>query len=104
MGFVKTGVVVAFKASEYDFLSQSPKPDEYEKSLLKLCMDEDILLKPENRFEISEFPGFICRIPRKHFDRRVILLIDEYDMPPVYASMYGCHDKMVMPAPISLTF
>ena len=67
-------------------------------------MDEDILLKPENLLEISEFPGFICRIPRKHSDRGVILLIDEYDMPLVYASMYGCHDKMVTPALISLTF
>ncbi len=93
----KFASVMALKAREYSFLLQSPKLDEYEKRELELVMDEDALLEPKHHYKILRFPWFISRILQEHFGRRVILLIDEFDMPLIYASMNGYHDEMVMP-------
>ena len=55
----------------------------------------DKLLEPKNKFKITEFLNFISNALYEHFDRQVILLIDEYDVPLAKAQSKGYHAQMV---------
>ena len=55
----------------------------------------DKLLEPKNKFKITEFLNFISNALYEHFDRQVILLIDEYDVPLAKAQSRVYHAQMV---------
>ena len=91
----KLASLIVYTASNFDFLTQSPKLSLSEKNQLELYLSYIELRKPDNRDLITEFLKFITNALYKHFGRQVILLIDEYDVPLAKAQLYGYHSRMV---------
>ena len=91
----KLAALVVETASNFDFLTHSPKLSISEKKQLELYLSYIELRKPDNRDLITEFLKFITNTLYKHFGRQVILLIDEYDVPLAKAQFYGYHSRMV---------
>ena len=91
----KLAALVVETASNFDFLTHSPKLSISEKKQLELYLSYIELRKPDNRDLITEFLKFITNALYKHFGRQVILLIDEYDVPLAKAQIYGYHSRMV---------
>ena len=73
------------------FLSESPKLDETDQELLKQLktkeMSNDSLV-----YSIRE----LTELLEKHYDKKVIVLIDEYDVPLAKANENGYYDEMVL--------
>ena len=88
-------VLISEAASGFEYLKQSPKLSDYEKSQLELYINHGRLLEKNNRYNIKYFLNFICKALYKHFGRQVILLIDEYDVPLAKAQSKGYHSEMV---------
>ena len=88
-------VLISETASGFEYLKQSPKLSDYEKSQLELYINHGRLLEKDNRYNIKYFLNFICKALYKHFGRQVILLIDEYDVPLAKARSKGYHSEMV---------
>ncbi len=88
-------VLISETASGFEYLKQSPKLSDYEKSQLELYINHGRLLEKNNRYNIKYFLNFICKALYKHFGRQVILLIDEYDVPLAKARSKGYHSEMV---------
>ena len=88
-------VLISETASGFEYLKQSPKLSDYEKSQLELYINHGRLLEKDNRYNIKYFLNFICKALYKHFGRQVILLIDEYDVPLAKARSKGYHSQMV---------
>ena len=88
-------VLISETASGFEYLKQSPKLSDYEKSQLELYINHGRLLEKDNRYNIKYFLNFICKALYKHFGRQVILLIDEYDVPLAKAQSKGYHEQMV---------
>ena len=78
------------EAARFDFLSTSTALTEDEKKqYAKLCrwdMDSDTLAGSLKT---------LCQMLRKHYGRKVVLLIDEYDVPLQKAFYKGYYDEMV---------
>ena len=87
--------LISDTATDFKFLRQSPKLDDIEKSQLEIYLDYRELQKKENRISITYFLKFITRVLFEHFDRPVVLLIDEYDVPLAKAQSNGYHSDMV---------
>ncbi|MDD6317331.1 MAG: AAA family ATPase, partial [Succinatimonas hippei] len=87
--------VISETAAKFEYLKQSPKLNDYEKSQLELYIKHGRLLESENRYNIQLFLNFICNALYKHFSRPVVLLIDEYDVPLAKAQSRGYHSDMV---------
>ena len=79
------------EARRLSFLSESPKLDETDQELLKQLktkeMSNDSLV-----YSIRE----LTELLEKHYDKKVIVLIDEYDVPLAKANENGCYDEMVL--------
>ena len=88
-------VLISETASGFEYLKQSPKLSDYEKSQLELYINHGRLLEKDNRYNIKYFLNFICKALYKHFGRQVILLIDEYDVLLAKARSKGYHSEMV---------
>ena len=88
-------VLISETASGFEYLKQSPKLSDYEKSQLELYINHGRLLEKNNRYNIKYFLNFICKALYKHFGRQVILLIDEYDVLLAKARSKGYHSEMV---------
>ena len=79
------------EARRLSFLSESSKLDETDQELLKQLktkeMPNDSLV-----YSIRE----LTELLEKHYDKKVIVLIDEYDVPLAKANENGYYDEMVL--------
>jgi uncharacterized protein YecA (UPF0149 family) len=88
--------VIGSEARRFTFLLDSDKLDTYEKNNYKallemtggvFTMDEDTLI---------DSLKMLCGLLYKHYGRKAVLLIDEYDVPLDKAFQYGYYDDMVL--------
>ena len=98
-------------ALRYEYLLNSHKLSNKDKTELEHLTNKDYLLKIENQQTVKDALRTLSRLLYKEYGRRAILLIDEYDVPLAAASyrdrvnkvlyknrpdfVADCHDKMV---------
>ena len=81
--------IIIEEASRFQFLLDSEKLSEYDKIPLKQ------ILERKEEFDVSTSLKMLCTLLEKHYDQKVILLIDEYDVPLDKAYMYGFYEQMI---------
>ena len=83
--------IINLEAGRLQFLMQSKKLTAFDKEeftrLLQRQMDDDTLF-----YSLQE----LTELLNKHYGKKVILLIDEYDVPLAKANEAGYYDQMVM--------
>ena len=93
--FTKAKVMLAKiineEARRFQFLLDSDKLTQIDKRLFQQFLQTDM---PEEALTYSLRE--LTELLHKHYNQRVIVLIDEYDVPLVKASTYGFYDEMVM--------
>ena len=95
--YLKLAEVISDKASEFEFLKDSPYLNEKDKAKFNKLCDEDYLKKADKQ-AISYVTSAIKSLSQmlyKHFKKQVYILIDEYDVPLAKAHAKGYHEKMV---------
>ncbi len=82
--------IVATEIKRHNYLLDSSNLSEEEKQTYKM-------LKNSNFSEVSfsESVGALCTLLEKHYDSKVVLLIDEYDVPLDKAYVNGYYDEMI---------
>ncbi|MBW7570466.1 AAA family ATPase [Succinivibrio faecicola] len=80
---------------DFLFLNDSEKLLDSEKESLKLLQDFNYLSTPKAEKYIVSSLEFLSSCLYKHFSKKVIILIDEYDVPLAKASENGYHKEMV---------
>lgn len=83
------------KARSFSYLLDSPKLSDFDKSFLKNCSTMGYLKNPENFDEAKKFLTYMVQILAKHYERQVILLIDEYDVPLQKSVKAGYYKQML---------
>ncbi|MDO4293192.1 MAG: AAA family ATPase [Eubacteriales bacterium] len=81
--------VVNDEAKRLQFLMESDRLTEIDKSFFLRLVQEEMSDKTL-RNSLKELSGLL----RKHYGQRVIVLIDEYDVPLAKANEYGYYDQM----------
>lgn len=87
------------EALRFYFLLDSRRLTEQEKGMYRKLIHVD-LAKPDN-FDMSDDVlmgslGILSGLLKKHYDQKVIILIDEYDVPLAKASEQGYYPQMVL--------
>ena len=82
-------------ADQYAFLLESPKLTQRQKTLLTRYIDPDYLRNPSNQDMAETFLKELSTMVAAHYGRKVILLIDEYDVPLAKAAARGYYKDMV---------
>ena len=82
-------------SSKYRFLQNSTKLDEGDKLLLSNLLDFNLLRDIKNLDILKSSLQDLITLLYKHYDKQVILLIDEYDVPLAKASQFGYYKEMV---------
>lgn len=82
-------------AREYDFLKESPRLSSWDKAKFEQYLDENYLVDPAHEDDCKNFLKNMTAWLSKHFDRQVVLLIDEYDVPLAKAAKFGYYDDML---------
>ena len=77
--------------SHFDWLMDSEKLTEYD----KLQLNQLLLGKFEGTVNLQNSLKFISRLLYKHYNRKVVVLADEYDVPLDKAYQRGFYDEMV---------
>ncbi|MCD8077936.1 MAG: ATP-binding protein [Lachnospiraceae bacterium] len=90
---------LAYEALRFQFLSTSERLTETERERYKQLIKVDETLT--SAFALSEATitsslNTLSRLLEKHYGRKVIILIDEYDVPLAKANSYGYYDRMVV--------
>ena len=80
--------------SSFNFLQTSPKLDDYDKQILNDLLDYKCLSDLDNLVTLGFSIRDLTKLLYKHFDKDVIILIDDYETPLVEASMYGYYMEM----------
>ena len=83
--------IVCMEARRHSNLMDSDKLSQYDKKLL-----ESLLLKKASEDEIEHSIRILSDLLYKHFGQKVIILIDEYDVPLAKAYEYGYYNDMVI--------
>ncbi|MCD7818249.1 MAG: ATP-binding protein [Lachnospiraceae bacterium] len=91
--------IIANEALKFRFLLDSDKLYEEEKSQFRQLIHVDQSLK--SAFAMSEATitsslKTLSRLLEKHYGQKVIILIDEYDVPLAKANSRGYYDKMII--------
>ncbi len=86
---------IANKAMEYAFLQNSPQLLPQERKRFSQYMDADFLKDISNKDCIKAFLSDLTSYLGKHYGRKVVLLIDEYDVPLAKAAAHGYYDEML---------
>ena len=94
IAYEKTAKEIYSLTSGFCFLKTSSKLDEYDKQILNYLLDFDFLSDPENLVTLGFSLWHLTKLLYKHFDKRVIILIDDYETPLVEASKYGYYREM----------
>ena len=87
--------MISGKAREFLFLMDSPRLNEYEKDTLAKYSSTEFLRKVENKDYLKSYLKNIITFLGKHFERKVIVLIDEYDVPLAKAAKHGYYEEMI---------
>ena len=82
-------------ASKYRFLQNSTNLDEGDKLLLNNLLDFSFLRDLKNLDILKSSLQDLISLLYKHYDKQVILLIDEYDVPLAKSSLNGYYKQMV---------
>ena len=80
--------------SSFNFLQTSPKLDDYDKQILNDLLDYKCLSDLDNLVTLGFSIRDLTKLLYKHFDKKVIILIDDYETPLVEASKYGYYREM----------
>lgn len=83
--------VICMEARRHSYLMNSDKLDQYDKNLL-----ESLLLKEVSEDEMEHSLKTLSDLLYKHYGQKVIILIDEYDVPLAKAYEYGYYNEMVI--------
>ncbi len=78
---------IGYEADRYSFLRDSDKLDEADKNM--------ILSFKQKRGDLAEAIKELSKLLYKHYGRKVIILIDEYDVPLQKAEQDGFYPEMV---------
>lgn len=82
--------ILRTEASRFYFLKESSRIPSEDKSAF-----ERILAECERKEDVSDGLRMLCELLYKHYGQKVILLIDEYDVPLDKAYQHGYYDEMV---------
>ena len=90
--------VIGNEAGRFRFLQESKQLDEEERNAYRRLIRVDV--KGEANFALTyaalvDSLKTLCRLLEKHYQRKVIVLIDEYDVPLDKAFQSGYYDKMI---------
>ncbi len=90
--------IIGNEAMRFPFLKESPQLSDEEKEQYKQLVNVDTsgqqaFIMPDAVLEDSL--RTLCRLLRKHYNQKVILLIDEYDVPLDKAQHDGYYDEML---------
>lgn len=87
--------VLAFEARRFTFLLQSDQLDEYDKRDLQALVDLRRLPEHEALIFIPDALMILQQALTKHFKKKPIVLIDEYDIPLIKARSKGYYPEML---------
>jgi hypothetical protein len=87
--------MISGKAREFEFLKRSPRLNEDEKETFAKYTKDGFLGQIENKAHMKAFLKNMILYLGKHFQRKVIVLIDEYDVPLAKAAKHGYYDEMI---------
>ena len=82
--------VVNQEARRLQFLLDSEKLSDYDKQLFSVLLQPDMDDK-SLFYSLKEITELLC----KHYEKKVIVLIDEYDVPLAKANERGYYDRMI---------
>lgn len=83
-------IVMRDEAERFDFLLESEKLTSYDKAKLIRLLEGNL----EKAADLHSSLKVLTRLLHKHYDRRVIILIDEYDVPLDKAYQNGYYQQM----------
>ena len=83
------------KTQSYSYLLDSHKLSSFDKEFLKNCCSLEFLKNPDNFDIAKKYLTYMVQILAKHYDRQVILLIDEYDVPLQKSIKSGYYKEML---------
>ena len=87
--------LVAELCGNFSILPESSKLSIEDKKVLSILRDQVTLLNPDYKFILTGALNTLSNLLYKHYGKKVILLIDEYDVPLAKASEKGYHSEMV---------
>ena len=93
--YKKLARVISDVANEYDFIKDSPKLTDSEKTSFKKLLNYEFLREESSRDYLSDSLIILSKCLYKYYSKKVIILIDEYDVPLAKASENGYHKEMV---------
>lgn len=82
-------------AKELVFLEESPRLLPDDKKLLRRYRDLDYMRDTAHKDDVQAFLRDVMTFLSQHFQRKVVLLIDEYDVPLAKAAVGGYYDEML---------
>ena len=87
--------VIVSLAAEHDALLQSPRLSDDDKRYLQRCLSRKYLQDPSHVMVVKKFLSRMTTFLAKHYDRRVVLLIDDWDVPLQAAADAGYYPLML---------
>lgn len=87
--------LIASLAAAHAYLLDSPRLRDDDKLFLRHCLSRDYLLDPIHVMAMKKFPARLPLFLAKHFDRRVVLFIDDWDEPLRAATEAGFYPEML---------
>lgn len=82
-------------AIDYEFVKDSPKLSNSEKETFKKLLSYEFLSEESSRDYLINSLRILSNCIYKHFSKKVIILVDDYDMPLAKAYEHGYHDEML---------
>ena len=82
-------------AIDYEFVKDSPKLSNSEKESFKKLLSYQFITKESSRNYLINSLRILSNCIYKHFSKKVIILVDDYDMPLAKAYENGYHDEML---------
>ncbi len=83
-------------AKRFAFLLDSPRVSPGDKALLTSYMTSSYMGDPANKDQVILFLKKLAAMVCAHYGRKVIILIDEYDVPLAKAAAHGYYDEMAV--------
>lgn len=81
---------IALLYQEHDYLLESTVLNDQEKIYFRQLRD-----RQAGKTDVMRSVQFLIRLMERYYDKKVILLIDEYDVPAAKANTYGYYDEML---------
>ena len=79
---------------QFEYLLESPKLSKTDKTYLNQFLNPDFIENLQHQLEVQSFLQVMVACLAKHYERQVVLLIDEYDVPLVKATENGYEHPM----------